>query len=202
MGLPRERYEELENLDLRGILEAISGASLGSTAGQEELNFLNQLLSTRVAEMLTQQLQETARVTGASASEIKVGLEHSTLIAKTVLENSSNGLINALKVSNETTSKNAREIKDQIADLSSKLARASTDLQAASTQSGHLSRRLNWLTAALVFTAIVTAAATTFQACQTKRQTDIIEEQTHQQTSPPRPQAAPAPATPPSQPKR
>jgi hypothetical protein len=122
--------------------------------------------------------KETARVTGASASEIKGVLEHSTSTAKIALENSSKGLINALKVSNETTTNNAQEIKDQIADLTSKLATASTDLQAASTQSSRLSGRLNWLTAALVFTAIVTAAATTFQACQTKRQTDLIENST------------------------
>jgi hypothetical protein len=132
-------------LDPTGILEAISQVSSASTSGQEELNFLNQLLSVRVAGIVTNSLQDTARA-----------------------------------------------IEDQIADLTSKIAKASTDLQAASSQSSHLSKQLNWLTAALLVAAFLTAAATTFQACETKRQTDLIETQNHQQASQVSPQAAPA----------
>jgi hypothetical protein len=57
MGVTREQYGKFKNLDPNGILEAISNSTLGSTHGQEELNFLKHLLSTRVAGILTQQLQ-------------------------------------------------------------------------------------------------------------------------------------------------
>jgi hypothetical protein len=191
MAVLSERYAKFVELLPATILEEISKVSLGSTAGQEEGNFLNQLLSLRVAEMVTNGLRETARVTGVSANQVTSELEHSTVTVKAVLENSSEWLVNALKVSNDTASKNAREIKNQIADLSANLAKASIDLQAASTQSSRLSKQLNWLTVVLAFAAIATAAATTFQAYQTMRQTDFIEKQSHQQASQPPPQPAP-----------
>src|ERR1035441_6973743 len=184
MAVLSDRYTKFVELLPAKILEEISKGSSGSTAGQEELNFLNQLLSVRVAEMLTNSLRENARVTGVSANQVTSVLEHSTSTVKATLENSSEWLINALKVSNETASKNAQEIKGQISDLTANLAKASIDLQAASTQSSRLSRQLNWLTGALLFAAIVTAAATAFQAYQTMRQTDFISRQQASQPAP------------------
>jgi chromosome segregation ATPase len=123
-------------------------------------------------EMVHKQLIETASSIGSSANTMKSSFE-----------NSSKWLINALKVSNETASKNAQEIRDQIGELSLNLAHASTDLQTANAQSSRLSLRLIWLTGALFFAAIVTAGATAFQAYETKRQADLIQEQLRQQSS-------------------
>ena len=112
------------DLDPGGILEAVSQVSSASTSGQEELTFLNQLLSVRVAGIVTNSLQDTARATGASARQVTSALDRSTLTVKVVLENSSTWLINALKAGDETASRNALDIKDQIADLTSRLAKA------------------------------------------------------------------------------
>lgn len=89
--------------------------------------------------------------------------------------------------------KSAQEIKDQIAYLASSLTSASVDLRSASTESSHLSGRLNRLTLALAFAAVLTAGATGFQAWQTKRQTDLIEQQSRRVAQPSL-QAAPLPA--------
>ena len=128
----------------------------------------------KATEMVHKQLIETASVIGRSANTMKSSLE-----------NSSEWLINALKVSNETASKNAAEIKDQIADLSLNLANASTDLRAASTQSSRFSRQLNWLTGALFLAAILTAGATAFQGYWTMQQGKLLREQFEHQLSQP-----------------
>jgi hypothetical protein len=146
------------------------------------------------AEDLHKQLVQTTTSILSSADIIKASVE-----------NSSMWLTNALKASNETASKNAQEIKDQIAELSLNLAHASTDLQTASMQSSRLSHRLIVLTVALVFTAVVTAGATAFQAYETKRQADLIQEEFHQQlrqASPPHANVQPEPNSPLTTPKQ
>jgi hypothetical protein len=169
MAVPQDRYKKFVELDEpREIVEAISRVALGTTAGQEELNFLNQLLSVRVAGIVANSLQGTASTIGASASQITLALERTNSTVKAV----------------------AQEIEGQIADLTAKIAKASTDLQAASIQSGRLSRQLNWLTAALFVAALLTAAATVFQAWETKRQTDLTESQRREHISKTSAQAA------------
>lgn len=95
--------------------------------------------------------------------------------------------IDAVKVSTETGSKNASDIQSQIADLTARLSEASIDLRSASDQSSRLS--LNWLTAALVFTALITAGATGIQAWETQRQADSLDGQavSFASAQPPRP---------------
>jgi|HubBroStandDraft_1064217.scaffolds.fasta_scaffold09537_1 hypothetical protein len=124
------------------------------------------------AEALHKQLGETTTSILSSADIIKASVESSSM-----------WLTGAMKVSNEAASKNAQEIKNQIAELSANLAHASTDLQTANAQSSRLSLRLIWLTGALFFAAIVTAGATAFQAYETKRQADLIQEQLRRQAS-------------------
>jgi hypothetical protein len=114
--------------------------------------------------------------TAESANRIKETLDQSTATVKGCLENSSEWVINAIKRNTEITSANAKDIEEQIAQLSKALLQASGDFQTASDQSSRLGRRLNGLTAALVFAAILTAGATAFQALETKRQADLNQQ--------------------------
>jgi len=139
--------------------------------------YLENLLSVRTAETVNSQLSETASSIGRSAHLMKDALDHSTLVAKATLENSSGFLIAALKVNTETGSRNALEIKEQIAGLTSSLAEASTDLRTASAQSTRLASRLNWLTAVVAIAAVLTASATVFYAVETKRLVDLTTQQ-------------------------
>lgn len=91
----------------------------------------------------------------------------------------------------------AEMVNKQLAEAASNLAKASTDLQTASAQSSRIGAKLNVLTGALLFAAVVTAGATTFQACQTERQVDLIEKQILLQSSRSQPAtpASPLPET-------
>jgi hypothetical protein len=170
---PFDRYQLL---DLQQLLKEL-GAAKGSIQGLDEIRVLENLIQVRTAEMVSRQLSETAGSIGRSANLMKDALEHSTLTAKTTLENSSGFLIAALKVNTETGSKNAQEIKEQIAGLRSSLAEASTDLRKASAQSTSLATRLNWLTAVVALAAVLTAGATIFYAVETKRLVDVTAQQ-------------------------
>jgi hypothetical protein len=140
---------------------------------------------------------------GASADRLHEQLSHTTTAIlsssdtlKASVDTGTNCLINALRNSDETASKNAQEIKDQIAQLSLNLAHASAELKTATLQSSRLSGRLNLLTGALVFAAILPAGAAGFQAYETKRQADVVREQFRTQS-----QSAVSPQTTPPQPQ-
>ena len=176
-------YDGWKDLDLADLLELIGKNSSGSIQGLDQIRLLENLVTVRTTEAFSRQLVATAGAIGASASEIRNTLTHSAAAAKSALEENSRLLIAALKVNTEIGSKNAEEIKDEISALATNLARASTDLQTASTQSSRLSARLNWLTGALFVAAILTAGATVFQGIETKRQADLVEKQLQSQNS-------------------
>jgi hypothetical protein len=79
----------------------------------------------------------------------------------------------------EATIASAGEVSSKLGVLIDTLTQTSSQLQTASAQSSRLSMQLNWLTTALVFAAILTAGATIFQACETRRQADLSEKQLH-----------------------
>jgi Trp operon repressor len=142
----------------------------------DRLQIIPPFVSVRTAEMVNKQLTSTAATIYESANRIKETLDQSTATVKGCLENSSEWVINAIKRNTEITSANAKDIEEQIAQLSKALLQASGDFQTASDQSSRLGRRLNGLTAALVFAAILTAGATAFQALETKRQADLNQQ--------------------------
>jgi hypothetical protein len=170
-----DRYEQFGTLSTEDILKRIAGVSTGGQPGIDEFNFLNNLLSARIADSLVRGLAGNTETTAKSANALRDALQHSTEIVKATLENSSAWLINALKVSTETSSKSAKEIEAQIGSLTTALSQVSTDLQRAGDQSAALGRRLNWLTFVLVAAALISAAATSFYAWETKRQVDLME---------------------------
>lgn len=179
-----EQYRGYTIDQLLQSLEVVAGT------GDPPLRYLENLLLYRTAETVNRQLAETARVAEGSANLIKGALDHATSTAKASIENSSEFLIAALKVNTETGARNAQEIKDQISGLTVNLAEASGKLQSAGNQSSRLGRNLNWLTAALVVAAILTAGASTFQAYETKRQADLADKQLHLQIQPEAPRQA------------
>jgi len=156
-----ERYR---NRDLDALLEELSRTSTGTTSGRDRIELLQSMITARAAEMLAKQLMGTAQSIGHSANALKDTLNHSTELAKESLENAAEFLIAALKVNTDTGSKNAAEIRSEISGLTSNLRTASGEIQKAGNQNSRLSRRLNWLTAALVFAALITAGASGFQA--------------------------------------
>ena len=133
---------------------------------QMQIEQIKGFLKVRTAELVNKQLTATAATVSESANHLKA-----------TLENSSEWLINAIKVSTETSTKNAVEIGEQITRLTSALTTASAELQSTGIQSASLGRRLNWLTAVIAFAALISAAATSFYAWETKRQVDLMNQQ-------------------------
>jgi hypothetical protein len=154
--------DQYRNLDLLQLVEELGRHSTGSVIGRDHIEILRSMISVRTAEMVTRQLMGTAESIGRSAVSIT----------------------QALNEASETGSHSAEEIKAEIEGLVTTLRGASAEIQAAGTQSSRLSRRLNWLTLALVFAAVITAGATAFQAYETKRQADITEKQMAVQRTP------------------
>jgi hypothetical protein len=184
-------YDELRALDLPSLLEALSKGTTGSTEGKDRLQIIPPFVLVRTAEMVDKQLASTSTTVHDSANQIKETLDHSTSIVKLCLENSSEWLINAIKVNTEITSANAKQIEERISQLTTALTGASENFRAASDQSSRLGRRLNWLTGALVFAAVLTASATVFQALESKRQADFNDRTERTQPTPNRPAVTP-----------
>jgi hypothetical protein len=84
----------------------------------------------------------------------------------------------------DVTDARAQEITLAVQNLTSALSQTGADLRASSEQSTNFAKRLNWLTAALVVSAIATALATGFYAWETKRQVDLMQRQVQNTTQP------------------
>jgi hypothetical protein len=172
-------YNQYRTYTIEQILQAIEG---DAEPGSPHHVYLEQLLSARTAEMVNQQLVETASSIGRSAN-----------LLKSALENSSEWLINAIKVGTETGAKNAQQISVEISQLTVALTAASTELKSAGSQSSALGQRLNWLTAILTLAALVSAGATAFYAWETRRQVSLMEQQLQlRQTVPQKPTTVPS----------
>src|SRR5579859_5634920 len=91
---------------------------------QMQIEQIKGFLKVRTAELVNKQLTATAATVSESANHLKA-----------TLENSSEWLINAIKVSTETSTKNAVEIGEQITRLTSALTTASAELQSTGIQS-------------------------------------------------------------------
>ena len=128
-------------------------------ADSPSASYLRSLLSTRTAEMVTAQLRGTAETIGKSANELGPKLDRL----------------------NQELGETKAKIETAGQELTAALGQATGEFQTASTQSSQLGRRLNWLTGALFFAATLTAGATIFQAYETKRQADLIQDQLRQQ---------------------
>jgi hypothetical protein len=86
----------------------------------------------------------------------------------------------------DVTDARAQEITLAVQNLTSALRQTGADLRASSEESTNFAKRLNWLTAALLVSAIATALATGFYAWETKRQVDLMQQvQNSVQASPP-----------------
>jgi hypothetical protein len=156
-------HDQYRNFTIDQLLEAIEN---GAMPGSPHHEYLVKLLSVRTAEMVNRQLSETASTIGKSAN-----------LLKSTLDNSSDWLINAIKVSTETGDKSAQQIGDRIAGLAAALTTASGEIQSAGAQSAALGRRLNWLTGILTLAGLISAGATAFYAWETKRQVNLMEQQ-------------------------
>ena len=156
-------HDQYRGYTIEQLLSVIESAAM---PGSPHHQYLEHLLSVRTAEMVSKQLEETASSIGSSAN-----------LLKSTLENSSNWLINAIKVSTESGAKNADQIGGQIGGLTAAITTASAELKSAGAQSTALGRRLNWLTGILTLAALISAGATAFYAWETKRQVDLMERQ-------------------------
>lgn len=114
--------------------------------------------------MINKQLAETAR-----------SITDSTDLLRSSIENSSERLTDAVIVSTETAAENAKQIGDRITLLSGVIMMASDDLKSAA--SPRLGRRLNLLTAVLIFTALISAGTTAFYAWEAKQLVEVMRQQ-------------------------
>jgi type II secretory pathway component PulL len=166
-------------LDIPALLKQLDAVQPNVAAYlQLELEQLKGFLSVRTAEMVNKELAATA-----------VSISQSANLLKTTLENSSDYLINAIRVNTEKGTANAQQIGEEITSLTGALTTAGAELRSAGTQSAALGRRLNWLTAILVAAALISAGATAFYAWETKRQVDLMQQQIQRTT-----QIAPQPS--------
>jgi hypothetical protein len=172
-------HNQYRGYTIEQIVEALEG---DASPGSPHHVYLENLLSARTAEMVNKQLAQTASSIGASAN-----------LLNNTLENSSEWLVNAIKVSTEAATKNAEQIGEQITSLSAALTKASDELKSAGAQSTSLGRRLNWLTGILTLAALISAGATAFSAWETKRQVDLMEQQLRQMRRPPQGSTTPVP---------
>jgi hypothetical protein len=156
------------------IEQLLQALEVNAEPGSSHRLYLENLLSFRTAEMVNRQLAETARVTGVSANTIKETLEVAT---GDLRKASAQGVV--------ATQQSAALIRESIGNLTNALQHASTDLRAASNQSAELGRRLNWLTGVLVAAALISAAATSFYAWETKRQVELAGQQLRRSQLPP-----------------
>lgn len=127
--------------------------------------------------MVNRQLAGTAASIGKSANAVKDALTHVADIGKATIENSSQWLVEAIRVDTETTSKSARDIEAQITNLTAALLQASTDLKETGEKSSSAASKLNRFTLVLAAATILMAGAAAFQAYETKRQVDLNERQ-------------------------
>jgi hypothetical protein len=170
-------YEKLKAMPLPVLLEELSRGSTGSTPGRDRLEVIPPFILVRTAEMVNRQLSETSGAIATSANRLTETLNHSTDTMKATLENSSEWLINALKINTETVAGSAKEIDARIGTLTAALSQASNDIQAAGRKSGEASRRLNNLTMVLAFATILLFAAGCWQAWESHRQSNLLERQ-------------------------
>lgn len=162
-------HDQYRGYSIEQLLQALE---VNAEPGSAHRAYLENLLSFRTAEMVNKQLAETASSIGRSAH-----------ILKSTLENSSDFLINAIKVSTETSAQSAKRIGEQITLLAGALEVASAELKSAGSQSAVLGRRLNLLTGVLALAALVSAGATAFYAWETKQQVDVMRQQIRRQSS-------------------
>lgn len=176
-------YEKLKAMPLPVLLEELSRSSTGSTQGRDRLEVIPPFILVLTAEMVNRQLSETSGAIAASANRLTETLNHSTDTVKATLENSSEWLINALKVNTETVAARAKEIDARIGSLTVALSQASNDIQAAGKKSGEASNRLNNLTMVLAFATVLLFGAGCWQAWESHRQADLLERQLSQASS-------------------
>jgi len=174
-------YTEYRTKSIEEIIAALPSA-YGGGEGSSLYHFLHNLLFTRLSESLAGALKASTETTGKSANLIGIKID----VLVMTLGEVGNALSDAANNIKQVTDVRALEIVGGLGKL--------TDaLDQASQQSTRFGRRLNWLTAALLLAAGLTAGATIFYAWETKRQVDLSQQQLQQHTAPN------SPATPPKQ---
>jgi len=94
------------------------------------------------------------------------------------IENSSERLTDAVIVGTETAAENAKQIGDQITLLAGVIMMAGDEVKSA-VQSPRLRRRMNLLTAVLIFTALISAGAAAFCAWEAKQLVEVMRQLQH-----------------------
>jgi|SRR5579872_4559234 len=142
-------------------------------AGSHTYHLIQNVLNAKLAEEVHDGLIANATTIGRATNAFEPKLDR----LNAELGETKAKIETAGKTVSDVVDSRAKDVGAELQNLSAALGRATNDFQKASEQSSRLGRRLNWLTAALVFAAIITAAATAFQAVETKRQADLIERQ-------------------------
>jgi hypothetical protein len=184
-----------QSLDLQGLLNELSKASSGSTSGRDALDAIPSFVLVKTGEMVSQQLAGTSGAIGRSANSIKETLDHSTSTAKATLENSSKFFIDAIRVNTEKMSENGKRIEGQLDALTVALSQASGDIQSAGIQSAETAKTLNRFTSILAIGTMLLVFAACWQAFESHRQVNLINQQLEIMRTPPAP---PLPAKTPS----
>jgi hypothetical protein len=177
------RSEHYGRMSIPELLEALD---THAQAGSDTYQFIQNVLLAQSAKAVNDGLIANAQAVGNATVAFAPKLDR----LNQELGETKAKIETAGKKISDVVDNRAQEIGADLQKLSAALVSAATEFQAASAQSSRLGRRLNWLTAALVFAAILTAGATAFQAIETKRQTDLTESQLR------RPSLSPAPSTP------
>ena len=164
------RSEHYGNMSIPELLTALD---TNAEAGSDTYQFIQNVLLAKSAKAVNDGLIAGAEAIGKSTNEIGPKLDR---LNKELGETKAKIETAGKKVS-DTVDLRAQEIGTDLQKLSAALAEATTEFRTASAQSSRLGGRLNLLTGALVFAAILTAGATVFQAIETKRQTDAAERQ-------------------------
>jgi hypothetical protein len=144
-----------------------------AVAGSHTYQLIQNVLSAKLAEEVHDGLVANATMIGQATSEFGPKLDRLNM----ELGETKAKIETAGKKVSDVVDARAKDVGAELQNLSAALGRATDKFEEASEHSSRLGRRLNWLTAALVFAAIVTAGATAFQAVETKRQADLIERQ-------------------------
>lgn len=164
-------------MSLHELLDLLQKASVGSTAGEDQVNRLKCLISVRTAEMVSGKLAQTSESIGKSANTIKEALVHAESIGKATIKNSSNYLINAIKVETESAANNAKQIETEIAKLTSALHSVAGDLRDAGAQNSKAASRLSNFTLLLGIGTSLLFLAACWQAWEAHRQVGVISRQ-------------------------
>lgn len=169
--------QELVRKDLPDLLDALGSASTGGVESRDRFSFLQSLISVRTAEMIGRQLAGTAESIGKSANQITGVLTHAEEIGKATIENSSEWLINAIKVETDTTATSAKQIGTEIAQLTTAISAVGRDLREAGTQSSKVASKLNNFTLLLGLGTFLLFVAACWQAWEAHREANLLEEQ-------------------------